>query len=375
MEKINIEQTKISVSVRDLINGYTDTEEMGVYAFGGKLNVRPAYQREFVYDDKKRNLVIDSVASGIDLGKMYWSINDDGTYELLDGQQRTISICQYCSNAFSMEFESGVPQLFVNLDAQQKKNILDYQIDVVICKGVTSEKLKLFQRLNVAGAVLTNQELLNAVYTGRWLTEAKRRFSKTNCVAYQIGSKLLTGTPIRQDYLETALYWISDGEKGGIAKYMSQHQNDVNALELWQYFRNVIDWVGDTFRTYRREMKGIDWGLLYNQYGGGSYDADVLEAQIKTLMADDDVTAKKGIYEFLLSGGKMESKLNIRAFTESQKRTAYEKQGGICPICGEHHEYEEMEGDHITPWSQGGKTVPENLQMICKSCNRKKSNK
>jgi hypothetical protein len=274
-----------------------------------------------------------------------------------------------------MEFESGAPQFFTNLDAEQKKNILDYQIDIVVCKGTTSEKLKLFQRLNVAGAVLTDQELLNAVYTGRWLTDAKRRFSKTNCVAFKIGNKLLTGTPIRQDYLETALYWISDGEKGGIAKYMSQHQNDTDSLPLWNYFSNVIEWVNTKFPNYRREMKGIDWGLLYNQYGSGSYDSDVLEAQIKTLMADDDVTAKKGIYEFLLSGGVKENKLNIRAFTESQKRTAYEKQGGICPICGERHEYEKMEGDHITPWSQGGKTVPENLQMICKSCNRKKSNK
>jgi hypothetical protein len=375
MDRINIEQSKISVSIRDLVNGFTDTEELGVYAFGGKLNVRPAYQREFVYDDKKRALVIDSVASGIDLGKMYWSVNDDGSYELLDGQQRTISICQYCTNAFSMEFEKGVPMFFKNLDDEQRESILNYTIDIVVCKGTTSEKLKLFQRLNVAGAVLTDQELLNAVYTGKWLTDAKKRFSKTGCVAYKIGNKLLTGAPIRQDYLETALDWISNGEKGGIAKYMSDHQNDSDALPLWNYFNNVIEWVNTKFPNYRREMKGVDWGLLYNQYKDNSYDAEDLEVQIKALMMDDDVTAKKGIYEYLLSGGAKENKLSIRAFTESQKRAAYEKQGGICPICGEFHEYEDMEGDHITPWSQGGKTTPDNLQMICKSCNRKKSDK
>jgi hypothetical protein len=306
---------------------------------------------------------------------MYWSVNDDGTYELLDGQQRTISICRYCTNGFSMEFESGAPQFFTNLDAEQKKNILDYQIDIVVCKGTTSEKLKLFQRLNVAGAVLTDQELLNAVYTGRWLTDAKRRFSKTNCVAFKIGNKLLTGTPIRQDYLETALYWISNGEKGGIAKYMSEHQNDTDALELWRYFQNVIDWVMTKFKVYRREMKGIDWGLLYNQYKDNTYDADALEEQIKVLMADDDVTAKKGIYEFVLSGETLEKTLNIRKFTDSQKRTVYERQKGICPICGRHFELEEMEGDHITPWRDGGKTLIENLQMLCKECNRKKGAK
>jgi hypothetical protein len=274
-----------------------------------------------------------------------------------------------------MEFDKGLPMFFDNLDVEQRERILNYTIDIVVCKGATSEKLKLFQRLNVAGAVLTDQELLNAVYTGKWLTDAKKRFSKTGCVAYKIGNKLLTGAPIRQDYLETALDWISNGEKGGIAKYMSDHQNDSDALPLWNYFNNVIEWVNTKFPNYRREMKGIDWGLLYNEYKDNSYDAEDLEVQIKALMMDDDVTAKKGIYEYLLSGGAKENKLSIRAFTESQKRAAYEKQGGICPICGEFHEYEDMEGDHITPWSQGGKTTPDNLQMICKSCNRKKSDK
>jgi hypothetical protein len=363
------------IKVRDLMQGYLDNGENGVVGYDGKLNIRPAYQREYIYNEKQRNAVLTSIAKERTIGLMHWSDNGDGTFELLDGQQRTISICQYCTNEFAMEFELGVPRTFANISEEFRNKILDYEILVASFKGTDEEKLEWFRTINIAGVALTDQELLNAVYTGRWLTDAKRRFSKTNCVAFKIGNKLLTGTPIRQDYLETALYWISNGEKGGIAKYMSEHQNDTDALELWRYFQNVIDWVTTKFKVYRREMKGIDWGLLYNQYKDNTYDADALEEQIKVLMADDDVTAKKGIYEYLLSGGAKENKLNIRAFTESQKRAAYERQGGICPICGEHHDYEDMEGDHITPWSKGGKTIPENLQMICKSCNRKKSDK
>lgn len=375
IKRINVKQTKIQVKVRELIVNYSDSEENGVFAYDGKLNVRPAYQREFVYSDKKRDLVLDSVVCGIDLGKMYWSDNGDGTFEVLDGQQRTLSICQYCANVFSMEFEDGFPKYFSNLSDEEKELILDYEIDVVICEGASEEKLKLFNRLNVAGEVLTNQELLNAAYTGRWLTDAKRKFSKTGCVAYKIGNKLVNGTPIRQDYLETALKWITNGEKDGIAKYMSKHQHDSDAYELWGYFQNVIEWVSAKFKVYRKEMKGIEWGLLYNQYHENYYDADELEKEIKQLMADDDVTAKKGIYEYLLSNKTLEKKLNIRQFTESQKRAAYERQNGKCPHCDEVHPYEEMEGDHITPWHLGGKTTIDNLQMLCKACNRTKGGK
>lgn len=360
------------IAIRDLIKGYVDNDEEGVVGFNGKLNIRPAYQREFIYNDKQRNAVLVSVDKGFPLNSMYWADNGDGTYELLDGQQRTISICQFCNNDFSMEFEQGIPRMFANLPNDRKERILDYKIHVYICSGTDTEKLDWFRIINVAQQPLTEQELLNANYTGRWLTDAKKKFSKTNCVAYKIGNKLVNGSPIRQDYLEKALYWISNGEKDGIAKYMAAHQKDSDALGLWSYFQNVIEWVNAKFPKYRKEMKGIDWGILYNAYKDNAYDADVLEERVKELMADDDVTSKKGIYEYLLSEGKMERKLSIRAFTDTQKRTAYEKQGGICPICGEYHTFEEMEGDHIIPWSKGGKTLPENLQMICKDCNRKK---
>ena len=366
---------RIQISVRDLVNGYVDNNEEGVVGFGGKLNIRPAYQREFIYNEKQRNAVLVSVSKEFPLNTMYWSDNGDGTFELLDGQQRTISICQYCNNDFSMEFEKGVPRMFTNLSKDFQDAILDYKLDICVCSGTSEEKLDWFRVINVAQQPLTEQELLNANYTGRWLTDAKKKFSKTNCVAFKVANKYLTGTPIRQDYLETALGWITNGEKGAIAKYMAEHQNDGDAFELWSYFQNVIEWVKAKFPYYRREMKGIAWGLLYNQYANNGifYDSESMEIDIKRLMADDDVTAKKGIYEYILSGGEKENKLNIRAFTDTQKRTAYEKQEGICPICGKHYEFEEMEGDHITPWSQGGKTTTENLQMVCKDCNRRKS--
>lgn len=359
------------VKVHDIVTGYIDNEEEGVIGFGGNLNIRPAYQREFVYKDYQRNAVLETIIKGFPLNTMYWAENEDGTYELLDGQQRTLSICQYCNNDFSMEFEPGIPKIFANLTDEQKEKILNYELIIYICKGNDKERLDWFRVINISGEELTEQELLNANYTGKWLSDAKKKFSKNNCVAYKIGNKLLSGSPIRQDYLETALKWKSGG-KNNIAQYMSQHQHDTDALELWSYFQNVIDWVNTKFPVYRKEMKGIDWGFLYNIYGKNHYDPDDLETEIRKLMSDDDVQSKKEIYEYLLSGKKLEKKLNIRIFTDSQKRSAYEKQEGICALCKNHFDFEEMEGDHIIPWSKGGKTIPENLQMICKSCNRSK---
>lgn len=367
-----MEITLKQIKVRDIIKGYVDNEEEGVIGFGGKLNIRPAYQREFVYKEKQRNAVLDTIDKGFPLNTMYWAENEDGTFELLDGQQRTLSICQYCNNDFSMEFEAGVPKMFGNLTDERRERILDYELLIYVCKGSDKERLDWFRVINIGGEKLTDQELLNANYTGKWLADAKKKFSKNNCVAYKIGNKLLNGSPIRQDYLETALNWISNGH---IAEYMAQHQHNSDALELWSYFQNVIDWVNAKFPKYRKEMKGIEWGILYNTYKNNSYDADELEQEIQRLMADDDVQSKKGVYEYLLSNKTLEKKLNIRAFTDSQKRGAYERQNGICPICGNHYEFEEMEGDHIVPWSKGGKTIPENLQMTCIDCNRSKGAK
>lgn len=351
------------ITVGEIAEGYADNAEEGVVGFGGKLDIRPKYQREFVYDEKKRNAVIDTINKGFPLNVMYWVKNDGGNFEVLDGQQRTISFCRYVHGDFSLD-----DRFFHNLTETEKRKILDYKLLIYFCEGNDREKLDWFRVINIAGEKLTEQELRNAAYTGPWLSDVKRIFSKTNCAAYNLAKDYVAGSPIRQDFLETALKWKS----GKPEDYMSAHQHDSDAHELWLYFQNVINWVKVIFPKYRREMKGLDWGVYYNEFHAVSYDTVKLEEQIATLMMDDDVTNKKGIYRYVLGGD--EKYLSIRAFTESMKRAAYERQRGVCPRCKKSFEFGEMQGDHITPWSRGGKTTAENCQMLCARCNREKSN-
>lgn len=364
---MNIELKEITV--RELTNGYADNEENGVVGYGGKLDIRPPYQREFVYKDKQREAVIDTLTKNFPLNVMYWAIKEDGSYEVIDGQQRTISISQYINGDFAY-----MMRYFHNLQKDEQEQILDYKLMVYFCSGTDSEKLEWFKTINIAGEELSDQELRNAVFSGSWVTEAKKYFSKNGCVAYSMANHYMSGTVNRQDYLETAIEWIAARDRTTIENYMAIHQHDLNANELWLYFKSVIDWVSVIFPKYRKEMKGIEWGVLYNQFKDDkSLDPKTLEAKISKLMQDEDVTSKKGIYEFLLTG--KEKYLNIRAFTDNQKREAYEKQKGICVQCKEHFELSQMEADHITPWHDGGKTEPKNCQMLCKDCNRRKSGK
>lgn len=354
------------VKVSELVAGYEDKGEEGVRGFGGLLNIRPPYQREFIYNEKQRNAVIDTVRKGFPLNTMYWAVAGDG-FELMDGQQRTVSICQYVKNDFSVLID-GSPRFFDNLTPEAKQQILDYELSVYVCEGTDGEKLDWFKIINIAGAKLTDQELRNAIYTGPWLADAKRWFSRTGAPAAAIGSKLITGTPIRQEYLETALDWISGG---AIEDYMAKNQHEQNASELWLYFKSVIEWVNVIFPNYRKEMKGVAWGPLYNKHGKEKLDTAKLEAEVQRLMQDEDVTKKSGIYEYVLN--KNERSLSIRAFTDNMKREAWERQKGACPVCKKTFTIEDMEGDHITPWSKGGKTVASNCQMLCKPDNRLKS--
>lgn len=351
------------MTVREIAENYVDNAEDGVIGYNGRLNIRPKYQREFVYDDVKRDAVIETIVKGFPLNVMYWVKNSNDDFEVLDGQQRTISFCQYVHGAFSINNRA-----FHNLTQTEQQQILDYKVMVYFCEGNDKEKLDWFKIINIAGEKLTNQELRNAVYTGTWLSDAKHKFSKSNCAAYLKGNKYLNGSPIRQDYLETALKWINDGE---IEAYMAEHQHTPNANELYSYFLKVIDWVEMTFTHYRKEMKGIEWGSLYNQYKDIVVDTAELEKEITALMADDDVKNKRGIYLYVLD--RQEKHLNIRAFENSMRRSAYEKQKGFCKKCGKYFEIEQMEADHITPWSKGGKTTADNCQMLCKECNRRKS--
>ncbi len=358
---MNIELKEISV--RELTNGYKDNNDDGVVGFGGKLDIRPPYQRNFVYDEKEKIAVIDTLTKNFPLNVMYWAVREDGNFEVIDGQQRTISICQYVSNDFFYK-----DMTFANLPTDKQDQILEYKLMVYFCSGKPSEKLDWFETINIAGKVLTEQELRNAVYSGSWVSDAKRYLSKNS--RPKIGDEYLNGSANRQEYLEKAIDWISEGK---IKEYMSKNQFEPNANELWLYFQSVINWVKVTFPKYRKEMKGIEWGTLYNEFKNDKFDAKALEEEITNLMLDEDVSNKKGIYYFVLN--RKEKHLSIRAFSEKQKREAYERQKGICVKCHEHFEINEMEADHITPWHDGGKTSAENCQMLCKHDNRIKSGK
>lgn len=358
----------IEIPVSEVVNGYTDKAESGVVGYNGKLNIRPPYQREFIYKDKQRDEVINTVTKNFPLNVMYWVKNEDG-FEVMDGQQRTLSICQYVNGDFSFK-----DRFFHNLTQNEKQQILDYKLMIYICEGPDDEKLEWFKTINIAGEQLTDQELRNAMYSGPWLTDAKKRFSKTACPAYQIADKLMKGTPIRQDYLETVLSWIVHKEKlSKIEQYMALHQHDDHANPLWLYFANVINWVNAVFPKYRKEMKGIDWGILYNDYGDQNFNPNELENRILELLEDDDVTKLSGIYPYLITG--KEKYLSIRAFSDKIKRKVYQKQKGKCKICKKEFSLQDMEGDHIIPWCEGGHTTEDNCQMLCKNCNRQKSSK
>ena len=353
------------ITVRELVAGYVNSEDEGVVAYGGKLDVRPKYQREFIYRPEQQEAVVDTVTKGYPLNVMYWAVREDGTYEVIDGQQRTLSVCEYVAGRFAYMF-----RYFGNLTKGEQDDILDYVLTVYFCEGTDAEKLAWFKIINIAGEELTDQELLNAVYAGPWTADMKRFFSKSSGPAYTLASRYLKGEPIRQDYMETALEWVSGGD---VKSYMALHQHDTTAMAEWLHFKGVIDWVQTLFPKYRKEMKGLDWGGLFRRYGKGKYDPAAMEREVQRLMADDDVTRKGGIYEYLLSGGEEESALSIRKFTDSQKRAAYERQKGLCAKCGKHFDYEEMHGDHKVPWSKGGHTMPDNLQMLCRTCNLRKS--
>ena len=370
------------IPVRDVFDGYENNEETGqVVAYGGKLNVRPAYQREFVYDDKKKIAVMNSILHQFPLNVMYWSDNGDGTYEMLDGQQRTLSVCEWLNNAYSVSANPASPSTpyYAHTSKEITDKVLNYKLMIYICHGTNTEKLDWFKIINIAGEKLTDQELRNAIYTGAWLSDAKQYFSKNQCIAYRIGERYLSGTPIRQDYLETVLQWISSSEGKTIETYMAEHQHDTHATPLKQYFKRVIDWVELIFPVYRAKlMKGLEWGLLYNEYSEKVYDPNRLESEIGTLLKDDDVTKQKGVYEYLLSEKTNEKVLSIRQFTENERRTMYERQNGICPMCKtegkkKRWEIEEMHADHKIPWSCGGNTTLDNGQMLCREHNLKKS--
>ena len=368
----------VSIKVSDIFDGYVDNGDDGVFAYGGKLAVRPAYQREFVYNQEQEESVIHTVLNGFPLNVMYWVKVGDDRYEVLDGQQRTLSVMQYLKHKFQITID-GKNYYWDSLPDDKYNAIMNYEFKIYICEGTESEKLAWFKVVNIGGAKLTDQELRNSVYTGEWLSDAKMHFSKRNCAAKGLADRYITGDPNRQELLEKALKGICEYQNiQNITEYMALHKSDKDADELWQYFQDVIHWVEKIFPKYYKDMKGLDWCHLYNKYHNNSYNSNEFSKEVKRLHEDDEVQKTKGIYEYLLCreidpfAGRL---LNLRAFDKRDTLAAYSRQDGICPICKQHFEFDDMEGDHIKPWSKGGHTIQENCQMLCKDCNNKKSDK
>ena len=343
------------------------------------MTIQPEYQRNYIYADGTRDVaVIDSILKGYPLGLIYFTKVAEDKYEVLDGQQRTLSLMEFLKHKFSITLD-GQKYYWDALPDDKFEAIMSYELMVYICEGSESEKLEWFKVVNIAGEKLTEQELRNSVYTGEWLSDAKRHFSKRNCAAKGLSDRYIMGDPNRQELLEKALRGICEyqGIKD-ITEYMSAHKSDSDADELWQYFQDVIHWVEKIFPKYYADMKGLDWCHLYNLYHENSYNSSVMSNEVKRLHEDDEVQKQKGIYEYLLCRDKdpfAGRLLNLRAFDKREKMAAYSRQEGICPICHEHFEFSEMEGDHIKPWSKGGLTVAENCQMLCRDCNGKKTDK
>ena len=366
---------QIEVTVGDIARGYINNEEQGVRGCGGQLDIRPPYQREFIYNENEQQAVISTVLKGYPLNVMYWvrrSEDAECPYEVMDGQQRTLSLCEYVDGKFAYDFKN-----FFNQPADIQKLILDYPLTIYLFEGEPSEKLEWFKTINIAGKPLNEQEINNAVYAGPFVTDAKRHFSKSNCGAYRLGKDLVNGTPIRQEFLKKALEWMSEhetreGKPQSVVGYMAEHQHDPNANNLWTYFQNVLNWTITNFdlKKFKKIMKGLNWALYYDKYHSTTLDTADLASRISKLILDSDVQKQVGIIPYVLTGD--ERHLDLRGFPEDIKLAVWEKQHHICPSCQKEFDYEFMEGDHITPWREGGRTVIENCQMLCRECNRRK---
>lgn len=375
-DRMTIKQ--IEVTVGEITNGYVNNDELGVRGYGGLLDIRPPYQREFIYNEKEQKAVITTVLHEYPLNVMYWVKRSDDAecpYEVMDGQQRTLSLCEYVAGKFSYDFKN-----FFNQPKDIQDRILNYKLTVYVCEGKASEKLEWFKTINIAGKPLNDQEISNAIYAGPFVSDAKRHFSKSNCGAYRLGKDLVNGTPIRQDFLKKALEWIADhetraGHRQTAVGYMADHQHDPNANNLWTYFQTVLNWAITNFdmKKFKKIMRGLDWAALYDKYGSETLDTVALSKRISELMRDSEVQRQTGIIPYVLTGD--EHHLDLRSFPEDIKLAVWEQQHHICPLCGKEYDFEFMEGDHITPWRDGGRTVIENCQMLCRECNRRKGAK
>ena len=369
---------QLEVTIGEITKGYINNEEQGVRGYNGLLDIRPPYQREFIYNEAEQRAVINTVLNKYPLNVMYWVKRSDDAecpYEVMDGQQRTLSLCQYVAGKFAVDFK-----YFDNQPADDQKKILDYKLTVYVCEGKESEKLEWFKTINIAGKPLNEQEIRNAVYAGPFVSDAKHHFSKSNCGAYRLGKDLVNGSPIRQDFFKKALEWMAEhetrnGKLQSAVGYMAVHQHDKNAIPLWTYFQNVLNWAISTFnmKKFKIIMKGVDWALFYDKYHEQPLDIKAMEDRISDLIGDDEIQKPNGIIPYVLTGD--ERYLDLRTFKDKVKKAIWEKQNHKCAICGKEFDFEFMEGDHIKPWREGGRTDIKNCQMLCRQCNRSKGSK
>jgi len=380
------------LTVRDICNGfvYNELEGKGLFGLGGELTIQPEYQRNYIYAEgggKREQAVIHSLLKGYPLGLIYFNTVAAKKFEVLDGQQRITSIGRFVTNKFAV-MDGTNPQYFDSLPADQQKRIKDAKLLIYECDGTETEIKQWFETVNIAGVPLNEQELLNAIYSGPFVTKAKEEFSNSQDANIQKWSAYIKGSANRQDFLERALDWVS---KGDVGSYMSAHRNDNTINGLKAYFNAVIDWVSTVFADVLPEMRGLEWGRLYETYHGKNYDPKKVSAEVQKLAADDYVTNRKGIFEYLLGGSTDKKLLAVRVFDEKTKRVAYNKQTqdaqakteSNCPLCavGENankariYKLDEMDADHVSAWSKGGDSSAKNCQMLCIPHNRAKGNR
>lgn len=369
---------------------YNELEGKGLYGLAGKLTIQPEYQRNYIYADGKKDVaVVQSVLHQYPLGIFYFNKTDDGRLEVLDGQQRITSLGRYVTGKFGIVDDRGITQYFEDsLSEELRQQFLNTELLVYECEGTENEIRKWFETVNIAGVPLNNQELLNAVYSGKFVTLAKEEFSNSQNSKIQKWSHFIAGSVNRQDYLERALQWVS---RGNVMDYMSRHRRDDNITELKQYFNCVIDWITSVFTDVESEMRGLEWGRLYETYHTKPYNPTEISQKVHELYGDPFVKSRKGIFEYVLGGCENKKLLDIRIFDEATKRKVYQQQTdkakaeGVsnCPYCAIGHDQNarriwnlaEMDADHVTAWSKGGSTNIENCQMLCKTHNRAKGNR
>ena len=382
---------RTDITIKDICEGfvYNELEGKGLFGLSGKLTIQPEYQRNYIYADGKRDVaVIESILKGYPLGLIYFNKVREDRFEVLDGQQRITSFGRFVTNKFAVKDENHLEQYFSGIANDKQVKILETKLLIYECEGTESEIKEWFRTINIAGVPLNNQELLNAVYSGPFVTLGKEEFSNSQNANIQKWSAYVSGSANRQDFLERALDWVS---KGNIGDYMSRHRFDNNITELKNYFTSVIDWASAVFIDVESEMRGLEWGRLFEAYRRNPYDPQKVSAQVRRLYADPYIKNRKGIFEYILGGSIDTRLLDVRVFDEATKKSVYTKQLqeseklGVsnCPLCAIGHDgnrnkiwkIAEMDADHVAAWSKGGATDIKNCQMLCKTHNRAKGNK